>query len=114
MAIILVSQGVPLHPDHEADLRTIQARASELRFNADHFDRHGQTIQAREARSMANVLECLIKPREEFGSRDPMGATADALRDQAEARAEDEVLKQQEHMCNCVPDEECCGGESDE
>jgi hypothetical protein len=45
---------------------------------------------------------------------DPMGAVADALRDQAEARAEDEVLKQQEHMCNCVPDEECCGGESDE
>ena len=47
-------------------------------------------------------------------SSDPMGAVADALRDQAEARAEDEVLKQQEHMCNCVPDEECCGGDGDE
>ena len=112
MAIILVSQGVPLHPDHEADLRAIQARANELRLNADHFEGHGQTIQAKEARSMANVLECLIEPRST--SSDPMGAVADALRDQTEARAEDEVLKQQEHMCNCVPDEECCGGESDE
>ena len=88
MAIILVSQGVPLHPDHEVDLRAIQARADELRFNAGHLERRGQTIQAKEARSMANVLECLIEPRST--SSDPMGAVADALRDQTEARAEDD------------------------
>jgi hypothetical protein len=80
MAIILVSQGVPLHPDHEVDLRAIQARADELRFNAGHLERHGQTIQAKEARSMANVLECLIKPREEPEHQEPkMVAMAKAI-----------------------------------
>lgn len=60
MAILLVSHGEVLHPDCEADARSILARAGELRFKAAHHERQGQEIQARVNRSMARVLEDLV------------------------------------------------------
>jgi len=107
MAILLVSEGVVLNPEWGADRQRARDRVVKLRAEAIEHDRRGMVLFANECRRRARMQENLF-------DLDPMGAVADALRDQAEARAEDEVLKQQEHMCNCVPDEECCGGESDE
>jgi len=95
MAILLVSRGEVLNPEWEADRQRARDRVAMLQAEAIEHDRHGMAIPASECRSRARMQENLFA----LGS---------------DATAEDEVLKQQEHMCNCIPDEECGGGESDE
>ena len=95
MAILLVSEGVVLNPEWGADRQRARDRVAMLRAEAIKHDRRGLVLNANEARRHARRLEIMW-------DLEPV------------ATAEDEVLKQQEHMCNCVPDEECCGGDGDE